>query len=106
MNAPRDYKPAVLSADLPPLAPSHYNQTRTKTLKALVLVSGHGFLALNHAARGHRLAFIESGSLSRWVFKRGGDSAELFADLIRASDANGRRWRIVNVISAEIVSEG
>jgi hypothetical protein len=105
MNAPHDYKPALRSADLPeidvrPASGQH------RTLKASVGVTGKGFMAIGHAARGYKFAFIESGQLARWWFKRGASSPELFADLVTKADASGRRWRIVEVISAEIVSQG
>jgi hypothetical protein len=105
MNAPHDYRPALRSADLPAIDSSP-NSAQFKTLKASVGVLGSGFISIQHAARGHKFAFIESGYLSRWWFKRGANSPELFADLITKSDAAGKRWRIIAVISAEIVSQG
>lgn len=106
MNAPHAYTPALRSADLPPVEPCGYRTPRLKIHNATVGITGKGFVALHHAERGYKLAYIESGQLSRWWFKRGGSSPELFADLITKADANGRRWRIVDVISAQIVSQG
>jgi hypothetical protein len=104
MNAPHDYKPALRSADLPAIDTRCPQKPRV--LLALVGVAGKGFMALQHAARGHNFAFIESGRLSRWWFKRGAMSADILADLVTASDARGKRWRIVHVISGEIRAEG
>jgi hypothetical protein len=105
MNTPHDYRPALRSADMPPIDTAS-DRRKPKILQATVGITGKGFMSIQHAARGYRFAFIESGQLSRWWFKRGGSSPELFADLITKSDANGRRWRIVEVISAQIVSQG
>ncbi len=106
MNRPTDYIPALRSADLPPYVPLHGNETKPKTHKALVGIAGKGMIAVHHAARGHKFAFIETGIGSRWWFRRGAKSEDIFADLITAADANGRRWRIVDVISGEIRAEG
>lgn len=106
MNAPHDYKPALRSADLPAYVPVHQNERLPKIHRTLVGVTGKGFMALSHAARGYQFAFIESGMMARWWFKRGGQSIDILADLVTASDAKGRRWRIVHVISAEIRAEG
>lgn len=105
MKAPAAYTPAMRSEDLAPID-TRPASSQHKTHRAAVGVLGHGFIALHHAARGYKFAFIESGAESRWWFKRGSSSPELFADLITKSDAAGRRWRVVEVISAVIVSQG
>jgi hypothetical protein len=105
MNAPHDYAPMFRTAELPPYVPP-VAPSKFKTLKAFVMVHGHGSIPIQHAARGHAFAFIESGAESRWWFRRGAASEELFADLITSADKRGRRWRVVHVISGEIRSEG
>jgi len=106
MKAPAAYTPAMRSEDLAPYVPKHSNEKLPKVLKAHVGIEGQRFVSIQHAARGHELAFIETGYLQRWTFKRGAKTADLFADLVSAADKRGHRWRIVHVISAEIRAEG